>query len=421
MQETSEKCVSKSSNLPFNNTIIFDQHLGIPNVLLLYHTHHHVFFRYYTSGQYHSRPLSFSVIPEQKSISSHKNKTPISDVDDLGFLNIDEEDPIEMMTRKSKRDKRRKRPRKPTHMIMEACNENDTNKKRYHKGSQRKAIPPRWKYQNWRITIRFICPGSTRFGHKHRRKSHKRKSSPRIPLPVPVSDSDVKKDTLGRPSLTSMIPPHLRCCNWINSNSLILLIMLLCMSKFTNLRMHGGDRVCEDRADIMTSVESSKLDLSDLFSFPADWSLISSMNSCPGLRHLVPLLKMIMTGAKPMHMVDPSQTTRVREDNEIPDWMIEFRRKKAETKRKSRARANTSKNDPVPGRVRTKCCRERKKALMANQESTNPTNTDTRYASGSIFMHHFNHTYTHRFLFHPCVHQTKQMYKCGLFESCFEL
>jgi hypothetical protein len=57
-------------------------------------------------------------------------------------------------------------------------------------------------------------------------------------------------------------------------------------------------------------------------------SLDSLMNTC-GLSHFSGLAKAIRKGISPMYMADPSESTPA----ELPDWLIEFRKKDAERKR----------------------------------------------------------------------------------------
>ena len=57
-------------------------------------------------------------------------------LEDQGFGNIDEEDPIEMMTRKLEREKRKKKAKKPM-SLMTKEHDQDTNKRdclKVHKG-----------------------------------------------------------------------------------------------------------------------------------------------------------------------------------------------------------------------------------------------------------------------------------------------
>jgi hypothetical protein len=82
---------------------------------------------------------------------------------------------------------------------------------------------------------------------------------------------------------------------------------------------------------------------------------------------------MIRKGINPMYMADPSKPGQPTTDTgEVPDWLSEFRRKKAESKKKYRARAAGEKKSPVPGRLRVKQCRERK-ARIASAETTTGT------------------------------------------------
>jgi hypothetical protein len=79
---------------------------------------------------------------------------------------------------------------------------------------------------------------------------------------------------------------------------------------------------------------------------------------------------MIRKGINPMYMADPSKPSQPTTDTgDVPDWLSELRRKKAESSRKCRARPAGEKKSPVPGRLRSKQCRERK-AKIAPTEST---------------------------------------------------
>jgi hypothetical protein len=83
---------------------------------------------------------------------------------------------------------------------------------------------------------------------------------------------------------------------------------------------------------------------------------------------------MIRKGINPMYMADPSKPGQPTTDTgDVPDWLSEFRRKKAESSRKCRARpAGGEKKSPVPGRLRVKLCRERK-ARIASAKTTTGT------------------------------------------------
>jgi hypothetical protein len=78
-----------------------------------------------------------------------------------------------------------------------------------------------------------------------------------------------------------------------------------------------------------------------------------------------------------MYMADPSKSGQPTTDTEeVPNWLSEFRRKKAESKKKYRARAAGEKKSPVSGRIRSKQCRERK-ARIAPTEFTIGSNNST--------------------------------------------
>jgi hypothetical protein len=113
------------------------------------------------------------------------------------------------------------------------------------------------------------------------------------------------------------------------------------------------------------------------FSFPLDWSLDSAFICNSVLRLLTIIPKMIRKGINPMYMADPSVSGQPATDTgEVPDWLSELRWKKAESTKKYRARAAGEKKSPVPGRLRSKQCRERK-AKIAPTESTFGSNNST--------------------------------------------
>jgi hypothetical protein len=94
------------------------------------------------------------------------------------------------------------------------------------------------------------------------------------------------------------------------------------------------------------------------------------------------VIKTIKRGLIPMYMADPSTPT-LPED---PDWLLEHRKKFAEKMRLRRANAKVKK-DPIPGRVRTRKCRERqRKQRITPVESIN-TN-ETVYVPSAIFESH---------------------------------
>ena len=225
-------------------------------------------------------------------------------------------------------------------------------------------LPPRWKYENWRITRRFACPGSTRYGHTHRRSKKKQQlSTSKIPLPVPISDSDIKYKLLNGATLCGfMLSHHLYHQKRINYPFLLLFLMLLCL--------------------LMVSSVTNVSHL--LFSTPTVWSLDSSFDAC-GLRCLSCMIKAVKRGVTPLYMADPSESTSV----EVPNWLLERRKKDAERKRMERANApkKEKKNDPVPGRLRVKQCREKqRKTRIAPVESTD--SAAVVYVSNAIFELH---------------------------------
>jgi hypothetical protein len=234
----------------------------------------------------------------------------------------------------------------------------------HHAKVQHLRLPPRWKYENWRITRRFVCPGSTRYGHRHRRSKKKQQlPTPKIPLPVPIS-ADIKYKLLNGATLCGfMLTHHLYHQKQIDYHFLLLFVILLCLPTV-----------------------SSQTNVSHLFSTPTDWSLDSSFDAC-GLRCLSCVIKAVKRGVTPLYMADPSESTSV----EVPNWLLECRKKDAERKRKERANApkKEKKNDPVPGRLRVKKCREKqRKTRVAPVESTDTA--AVVYVSNAIFeLHQF--------------------------------
>lgn len=222
-------------------------------------------------------------------------------------------------------------------------------------------MAPRWKYENWRITHRFTCPGSTRYGHKHRRN---KKGSHRLldtsnPISTSTTHPNTKYKVINVATLCGfMLYHHIYHQNRINHHfwlSFALLLYILMVSFKTNI--------------------------SHMFSLPTRWSLDSSFDTC-GLRHLSCVIKTIKRGLIPMYMADPSTPT-LPED---PDWLLERRKKFAEKMRLRRANAKVKK-DPIPGRVRTRKCRERqRKQRITPVESIN-TN-ETVYVPSAIFESH---------------------------------
>jgi hypothetical protein len=88
--------------------------------------------------------------------------------------------------------------------------------------------------------------------------------------------------------------------------------------------------------------------------------------------------KMIRTGINPMYMANPSKPGQPTTDTgEVPNWLLEFRRKKAESSRKYRARPAGEKKSPVPGRLRVKLCRERKARIASTESTTGTVSNDS--------------------------------------------
>jgi len=97
------------------------------------------------------------------------------------------------------------------------------------------------------------------------------------------------------------------------------------------------------------------------------------------------MIKAVKRGVTPLYMADPSESTSV----EVPNWLLERRKKDAERKRMERANApkKEKKNDPVPGRLRVKQCREnQRKTRIAPVESTD--SAAVVYVSNAIFELH---------------------------------
>jgi hypothetical protein len=116
------------------------------------------------------------------------------------------------------------------------------------------------------------------------------------------------------------------------------------------------------------------------FSCPARLSLDSSMNTC-GLRHFSGLAKAIRKGISPMYMADPSEFTPA----EVPDWLIEFRKKDTERKRIRRhGSAEKKEKAPVPAWLQMEKYRRNKRApRVAPAESA--TTTGATYVSSTTF------------------------------------
>ena len=186
------------------------------------------------------------------------------------------------------------------------------------------SFPPKWKYENWCISRKFICPGSTRYGYKHRHiKKKTNLSSLKSPLPVPVSDSNIKKG-------------------------------------------------------------SFKLGLINLCSTPTPWSLDSLMDSCYGVRYLSGLAKALKKGISPLYMADPSKPIPA----EVPDWLIKQRKKDAERKRLKKYGSPDGKKikDPMSGRLRTEKWRKNKRAAMVVAVESTSTNGARYLLSVIIFI-----------------------------------
>jgi hypothetical protein len=212
----------------------------------------------------------------------------------------------------------------------------------------------------------------------------KRISSTTTSLPIPISHSEVKQDTMNRPSLMSLSSSYARYCKWINSKVLVFLIILLCL-----IRLSGRHFFChclhptEHNAGFnSTSTRNEKHVFSHCsFSLPVNWSLDSVLICSSATRHIAVIPKTIKKGIYPMYMADPSESGQpATNTNKDPDWLLNLRKKDAERKRKQRAKA-TKEKAPVPGWMRTKQCRERK-AVVSRAESSTVTqvpNSDARY------------------------------------------
>jgi hypothetical protein len=233
------------------------------------------------------------------------------------------------------------------------------------------------------------CPGSTRYGHRHRRSKKKQQlPTPKIPLPVPISDSDIKYKLLNGATLCGfMLSHHLYHQKRIDCHFLLLFVILLCLPTV-----------------------SSETNVSHLFSTPTEWSLDSSFDTC-SLRCLSCVIRAVKRGVTPLYMADPSESTSA----EVPDWLLEHRRKKTEAQRRKRANA-PKKNDPVPGRLRTKKWREKLQKARTPVESSD-TNAIV-YVSNAIF------NYTHSYLNCFCFGNTQQWFfsiKCTQCRCQYEL
>ena len=88
-------------------------------------------------------------------------------------------------------------------------------------------------------------------------------------------------------------------------------------------------------------------------------------------RHIAVIPKTIWKGISPIYMANPSESGQPATDTgEVPDWLSEFRRKRAESSRKCRARTAGQKKSPVPGARRTKQWREKKKRIASTETTT---------------------------------------------------
>ena len=189
------------------------------------------------------------------------------------------------------------------------------------------SFPTKWKYENWCMSRKFICPGSTRYGYEHRHtKKNTNVSSLKSPLPVPVvSDSNIKKGLF-------------------------------------------------------------KSGLINLFSTPALWSPDSLMDTYYGVRYLSGLAKALKKGISPLYMADPSKPIPA----EVPDWLIKQRKKDAERKRIQRYGSPDGKKkkekNPIPGRLRTEKWRKNKRAAMVVAVESTSTNGARYLLSVIIFI-----------------------------------
>ena len=226
-----------------------------------------------------------------------------------------------------------------------------------------------------------------------RRQKENPISSSTASLPIPISNSEVKQDTMSRPSLMSLSSSYLRCCKWINSHVLVFLIMLLCLIRLSRQHFfyHCLHSTKQNAGFNSTSVHNQKHVFSPwLFSLPVNWSLDLVLVCSSATRHIAVIPKTIKKGIYPIYMADPSESGQPATDRkEDPDWLLNLRKKDAERKRKERAKSPKKPKKPkepkepkaVPGWMRTKQCRERK-AVMSQAESSTVTqvpNLDARY------------------------------------------
>jgi hypothetical protein len=145
----------------------------------------------------------------------------------------------------------------------------------------RLCLPSRWKYENWRISRKYTCTGSTRYGHKHHPNKKKTNVTP------PVSDSAIDKEIFQRASLSAPASYHQGCYKWINCPFLDLIIMLFSVSKLTSMHMHkyfpNHKEYRNGTVNITSSTDyaqgSFEPELFRPFSSPAQWSLDYSMDT----------------------------------------------------------------------------------------------------------------------------------------------
>ena len=231
-------------------------------------------------------------------------------------------------------------------------------------------LPSRWKYVNWRIDRDLICPGSTRYGHRHRsKKTRTHPPEPRTSLPIPILGHEIVNEALNRPSLSREVPKYINSPMWIWPRFLIILIAMLCVSKITIIhqnkcsRHQGHDKQDQHPNNNITSPIKPKPLPSEsiwihLFSPPTKWSMISTIDSC-GLRPFSCITKWLKRGIGPMYMADPSEPSSA----EIPEWRIAQLAKRREVNKRyyDKKRVN---NIRVPGAIRSRKCRQRKNQIQ---------------------------------------------------------
>ena len=248
-------------------------------------------------------------------------------------------------------------------------------------------LPSRWKYENWRIHQRFTCPGSTRYGRRHRQKNNPNSSSD-TSRPVTISHSEVKKHTMNTPSPMSPLS-CLGYSMWINSQVLVFLIMLLCLTPmpsrhiFFSRRSYSVD--LDAKSNSISTHHQRHWFSPQLFSLPLNWSLPSVLVCSSTTRHIAVIPKTIGWGINPIYMVNPYESgqsdTNTKED---PDWLLNFKKQRSEASRKMRAKTVKEvkeKKSAVPGWMRSRQCRERKAATTQVKSSTvtQVTNDESRY------------------------------------------